>query len=248
MMKIPIGLQLYSVREQLAIDFEKTIKNVAQAGYEVVELAGLHNQKPEQIALLLKNFNLELIAMHCDVISTDGLKRSLDEAEALNCSNLICPYCPPESFETENNIRKLADKLNNANQLIKTQGRNLLYHNHDFEFRMLNGQPAFNLLEKFLEPSIHFELDTYLATVGGANPTNLMKSFPNRIQMLHLKDGSISPSNPNCALGDGNMNYNAILEAIPPSVNYFFVEIENCATDIFGAIRKSARYLANFTN
>ena len=68
-MILQVGLQLYSLREELSKDFDKTLEAVAQAGYKGVELAGLHGQKPERINYLLKEFNLELVAMHCDVIS-----------------------------------------------------------------------------------------------------------------------------------------------------------------------------------
>lgn len=244
-MKLPLGLQLYSLREQLATNFEKTLEEVALAGYEGVELAGLHNQKPERVAQLLYNLNLEPVAMHCDVISYVGLQQSLETAAALNCHNLICPWRPPETFKNEKGIRHLSEQLNRANLVIKDQGKNLLYHNHDFEFRKLNGQSAFEMLAAHLDLSIHFELDAYLATVGDADPIEIMTSFPNRIKMLHLKDGLIFPPNPNMAVGDGNMNYNAILDALPASANWLFVELEDCATDMLEAVRKSARNLAN---
>lgn len=247
-MQRKLGLQLYSLREQLSADFERTLEEVARAGYKEVELAGLHQQKPERVAQLLNDLNLKLVAMHCDVISYAGLQQSLETAAALNCHNLICPWRPPETFENEKGIRHLSEQLNRANLAIKEQGKNLLYHNHDFEFRKLNGNCVFNLFEKYLDPSIHFELDTYLATVGGCDPIEIMTLFPNRIKMLHLKDGLISPPNPNVAVGDGNMNYKAILSALPQSVNFIFVEFEDCATDMFHAVRKSAKNLVNILN
>lgn len=247
-MNYNLGLQLYSLRNQLSVNFDKTLDEVARAGYEGVEFAGLHNQRPEHVAKILKELNLKLVAMHCDVLSTEGLERSLEEAEALNCEHLVCPWCTPETFENKKSIHQLAEKLNQANQLIKAQGKNLLYHNHDFEFSKLNGQSAFDILAKHLDSSIYFELDAYLAKVGGADSIEIMTLFPNHIKMLHLKDGLISPPNPNTAIGDGKMNYNAIFAALPLSVSWIFVELEDCATDMLKAIRKSAVNLANITN
>jgi len=247
-MKPKLGLQLYSLREQLSVNFEKTLEEVALAGYDGVELAGLYNQKTEHVAKLLQDLNLKLVAMHCDVLTDEGLKQSLKEAEVLNCENLICPWVVSDTFASEKGIRLFAEKLNNVNQQIKAHGKNLLFHNHDFEFKRINGECAFDLFAAQLDASIYFELDAYLAAVGGADPIEIMTSFPNRIKMLHLKDGLIFPPNPNMAVGDGNMNYTAILAALPLSVSWLFVELEDCATDMFEAVRKCVRNLAKITS
>jgi sugar phosphate isomerase/epimerase len=237
-----IGLQLYSLRQQLAENFEETLEKVALFGYEGVELAGLQNQKPSYIAQLLTNQNLKAVAMHCDVLSEDGLRRSLDEADALNCKHLVFPWCPPITFESEKSIAQLAEKLNRANQIIITRGKSLHYHNHEFEFQFIKGEISFDLFTSQLDPSICLEIDLYLATVGGANPIELLQNHTDRIKMLHIKDGTISPPNPNTAIGDGAMDYPTIFAAIPSNVEWLFVELENCATDMVEAVRKSVRY------
>ncbi len=247
-MHIPIGLQLYSVREQLANDFERTLEAVALAGYDGVELAGLHNRKSEQVAQLLNNLHLEVIGMHCDVISSDGLKQSLETAAALNCTNLICPWTPPETFKNESSIRDLAEQLNDAEMAINVAGRKLLYHNHDFEFRVLNNQYAFYEFVKHLSPTIKLEIDTYLLAVGGADPLEVIRFLSNRVELLHVKDGSISPPNLNLAVGEGVMDYATIIRAIPTSVSWLVVELENCATDMLEAVRKSAQYLDSISS
>lgn len=237
-----LGLQLYSLREQLSVNFEKTLEKVALAGYDGVELAGLYNQKTEHVAKLLQDLNLKLVAMHCNVLTDEDLKQSLREAEALNCENLICPWVVPDTFASENGIRLFAEKLNNVNQQIKAQGKNLLYHNHDFEFKSINGECAFDLFAAQLAADVCFELDAYLAAVGGADSFEILRNYPTRIKMLHIKDGLISPPTPNTAIGDGNMNYTAIVASLPPDTNWLFVELQVCATDMLEAVQKSAGY------
>jgi sugar phosphate isomerase/epimerase len=237
-----IGLQLYSLRNQLSINFDKTLEKVACIGYEGVELAGLHGQKPEHIAELLQNLNLKLIAMHCDVLTTDGLKQSLDEAEALKCDNLICPWVAPDTFNNDKDICLFAEKLNKANQQIIARGKNLLYHNHDFEFQCLDGSCAFDFFALQLDYSIIFELDVYLARVGGSDPLKLLKTYSDRIKMMHVKDGYISPPKPNTAISEGIMNFPAIFSASSLKVEWLIVELEDCATDMFQAVRKSLEY------
>lgn len=238
-MTVKIGLQLYSIRNELSENFDDNIRQMADWGYQGVELAGLYGQKPSQVSQILSDVNLDIVAMHCDVLTTDGLKRSLDDAEALNCKNLICPWTKPDTFKSEKEIRLFADKLNEANQQINNAGKKLLYHNHDFEFQLINGESSFELFVAQLDPSICLELDLYLAAIGGAQPIELLQKYAHRTTMLHIKDGSISPPTPNTAIGDGTMNYSAIFEWITQDIEWFFVEIEDCATDVLEAVRKS---------
>jgi sugar phosphate isomerase/epimerase len=237
-----IGLQLFTLRQQLAENFEETLEKVAFFGYEGVELAGLHYHNPAYVAQLLTNLNLKPIAMHCDVLSEDGLKRSLDETDALNCKHLVCPKSSPLTFESEKGITQLAEKLNRANQEIGSRGKILHYHNHDFEFQFIKGENSFELFTSQLDASIYLEIDLYLASVGGVNPIELLQNHSERIKLLHLKDGFISPPYPNMAIGAGAMDYKPIFTAIPPNVEWLFVELENCSTDMVEAVRKSVRY------
>ena len=84
-----------------------------------------------------------------------------------------------------------------------------------------------------------------MASVGRTNPIKLLQNHVDRIIMLHIKDGAISPSNPNTAIGEGTMDYPTLFTAIPSNVEWLFVELENCATDIVEAVRKSVRYCNN---
>jgi sugar phosphate isomerase/epimerase len=247
-MELKLGLQLYSLREQLSLNFEKTLEEVSLAGYEGVEFARLPYPKPERVSLLLQNLNLKPVAIHCDVVTDAGLKQSLDDAEALKCDNLICPWVAPDTFNSEKSIGLFSEKLNKANQQIKARGKNLFYHNHEFEFQRLNGKRGYDFFASQLDADIWFELDAYLVAVGGANPIEILHNYADRIRMLHIKDGAISPSNPNTAIGDGTMNYPTIISSLAPSVNWLFVEIVNCKSDRMEAVRKSARNLANITN
>lgn len=242
-MKIPIGLQLYSLREQLAFKFEETFKTISNAGFMGIELAGLHNQTPRKWKQLLNRFELYAIAMHCDVLTPEGLKRSLEAADILDCEHLVCPWCPPETFRDEKSIRLLAEELNNANELITAQGRSLHYHNHNFEFNLIKGQYGLDILIANLVQSVNIELDTYWVSVHGEDHLALINSLDKRIKMMHVKDGLISPPFPNTAIGDGLMNYQQIIASLPSSVNWLFIEIEECKTGIPEALNRSVKYL-----
>jgi sugar phosphate isomerase/epimerase len=240
---LPIGVQLYSVREQLAQDFDKTLETIAKAGYVGVEMAGLHGRTPQAVAQRLKDLNLAVSSMHTDVLTADGLKRSLDEAAALGTTKLVCPWRPPQTFDTEESISQLADQLNTAYQTLKQHGLSLLYHNHDFELRTVNGRYGLYALLEKLQPGIQIELDAYWVVVGGADAVGVIKHLDQRLGLLHVKDGAVNPAKPMLAVGDGKVDYGTIIPALPPSVPWLIVELDECATDMIEAVQKSVRYL-----
>lgn len=242
-MTLPIGLQLYSVREQLAQDFDKTLETVAKAGYAGVELAGLNNRPAEQVAQQLKDLGLTVTSMHTDVLTPDGFKRSLDTAAVLDCKKLICPWRPPDTFNTEDGIKGLADQLNAANETAKGQGITILYHNHDFELRTVGGRYGLYALLEKLDPEVQFELDTYWVVVGGADPIAVIKHLGSRLGMIHVKDGMVNPAKPMYAVGDGKVDYAPIIAALPSSVPWLIVELDECGTDMIEAVQKSVRFM-----
>ncbi len=239
----PIAVQLYSLREALQQDFEGTLEGVAKAGYVGVEMAGLYGRTPEVVAKLLQVLNLQVVAMHCKVLSPEELAASLAEAQALNCPNLVCPWVTPDTFSTLEGIHELAEKLNTATESIEAQGRKLLYHNHDFELQLVNDEPALNHFVKALDARVGIELDTYWVKVGGIDPVAMLNQLGDRVGLLHVKDGHIEPTHPMVAVGDGKLDYAPIIAALPDSVEWLIVELDACATDMIEAVTKSAHYL-----
>jgi len=237
-----IGLQLYSLKNELKTDPVKTLEKVSKSGFKGVELFNAILTEAEIQKNLFRQFNLKPIAMHCDVLTTEGLMKSLEIADQLECENLICPYCAPGDFESEKNINEFAVKLNRVNEIIRANNKNLLYHNHDFEFRIINDECAFNLFAARLDHSICFELDLYLAAVGNANIRTITQIHADRIKMLHLKDGQIKPPLPNVAIGDGKMDYKSLLTYFPETIEWAFIEFESCNSGIFNAILKSKMF------
>ena len=247
-MKAKTGLQLYSVRKELTVGFDNTLEAISRMGFEFVELAGLHFREPEEIAIKLQKHNLKPVSMHCDVITSEGLKRSLDEAEILNCAYLVCPWVEPKTFSSEKSISQLAESLNQANLKISAKGKTLYYHNHDFEFQQIKGESAFDLFVAQLDPEIKLQLDVYNAAIAGINPIKIIETYSDRINMLHLKDGDITPAEPNVAVGSGKMDYSSLLQAIPKTVQWHFIEFETCEKNIFEAIDHSKTYIEELFN
>ena len=242
-MKAKTGLQLYSIRKELSVDFDHALKTISDLGFEIVELAGLSMRNPTEVAHKLQQYSLKSVSMHCDVLTSEGLKRSLDEAEILNCEYLVCPWVEPKTFSSEKSISQFAERLNQVNMKISAKGKTLYYHNHDFEFQPIRGESGFDLFVAQLDPEIKLQLDVYNAAIAGINPIKIIETYSDRINMLHLKDGEITPSEPNVAVGSGKMDYSLLLQAIPKTVQWHFIEFETCEKNIFEAIDRSKTYL-----
>lgn len=189
-MSFPVALQLYSVRDAMAEDFEGTIKAVKEMGYDGVEFAGLFGKAPADIKALLEEVGLNPISAHVpyDELDADPEKVIADYAE-IGCKYIAIPYAVPERrpgaelFEdTVAGIRKFAE-------IGKKYGITFLYHNHDFEFVKIGDTYGLDLLYSMLTPDeLQTELDTCWVNVGGENPAKYVEKYSGRAPVVHLKD------------------------------------------------------------
>ena len=189
-MSFPVALQLYSVRDAMAEDFEGTIKAVKEMGYDGVEFAGLFDKAPADIKALLDEVGLNPISAHVpyDELDADPEKVIADYAE-IGCKYIAIPYAVPERrpgaelFEdTVAGIRKFAE-------IGKKYGITFLYHNHDFEFVKIGDTYGLDLLYSMLTPDeLQTELDTCWVNVGGENPAKYVEKYSGRAPVVHLKD------------------------------------------------------------
>ena len=121
------------------------------------------------------------------------------------------------------------------------------YHNHDFEYALLDGSPAIYTLEEYLDTSIGFELDTYWIQVAGQDPAKVTARFGERSPLLHIKDGPGNRKADMTAVGDGVVDVPAIIRAGVPYTEWLIVELDRCATDKMEAVAKSYKYLTGIT-
>ena len=200
-----IGIQLYTVRNQLAENPEKTLKSIASLGYKQVELmdiakAGEITPHAKDLGLMVKSsfFQWTHLTGRWDLAEKYGLPkqtegynfdRILDDAEALGLKHLVFGYILPEERSTMDDYKKITEKLNHSGELCKKRGIQLCYHNHSFEFGPIEGEiPYEYLIENFDKDLVKFELDVFWASLGGFDPVALMDRLDKRISQLHLKD------------------------------------------------------------
>jgi sugar phosphate isomerase/epimerase len=189
-MSFPIVLQLYSVREDLANDFEGTLRKVKALGYEGVEFAGLYGYKPEILHKLLKEIGLTPVSAHVPFVDLMADPQGMvnDYAE-IGCKYIVIPYLTPEYRPNAEKFSEVIEGAKVVGKAARERGLTLLYHNHDFEFEKINGEYALDILYKSVSADLlQTEIDTCWVNVAGEDPAAYLQKYAGRSPVVHLKD------------------------------------------------------------
>jgi sugar phosphate isomerase/epimerase len=235
----PAGLQLYSVREQLAVDRKGVLAQVAGFGYRVVETFNVLND-PEGLHEDLTAVGLSVGSAHAHPgAEPDATAAAL---RTLGTDVIIVPYLPPDRYSSAETVAEVAAELNTLAAWAAGEGLSLGYHNHDFELSsLIGGRTALEVLTDQLDASVFLEVDTYWAAVGGQDVPELLGRLGDRVKYLHVKDGPITKDDPMTAVGSGRMPVAEILAASPSTGH--IVELDRCATDMLTAVGDSLNWL-----
>lgn len=242
----PIGVQLYSLRQELAQDFEGTIRELAEIGYPVVEG---YNDMPlahETIAGMINAHGLKMPCCHLPLPAGENETLVMQAIAAYDLQYVIVPWMPPEHFASADSIKRLCARLNEAQRWLNRHGVTLGYHNHEFEFTLVNGRPAYKMMVAELDPGIILEVDVYWVQTAGYDPGDLLRRLGARAPLVHLKDGPADLDRrdaPMVALGAGHVDIAGVVAAAEDHAAYLLVELDHCATDMMTAIRQSYTYL-----
>lgn len=239
----PIGIQLYTVREQLALDFEGVIRRVAAMGYAGVEFGGMYGESPQAATLLCRELGLQISSMHAPTPMLENLTFAIDTAHALGVKRVVCPWIPLEQFATLDDIRASCDELNTANEVMRGNDLELHYHNHWQECARVSDKFVYQHMLDFLEPTIGFEVDVYWAKTAGVDPTAMLRELGKRAPLLHIKDGLATMDADMTAVGEGVLDFSAIANASRDTAEWWIVELDRCATDMLQAVEKSYQYI-----
>jgi sugar phosphate isomerase/epimerase len=193
-MKLPIALQLYSIRKEMP-DFEAVLKKLADMGYDGVEFAGLPLE-PEKVRALCAKYGLNPISAHipldelADLGSPDPLAKApatFEKYVAIGCEYAVVPYLPSPYQPPNGSFSEVIEPIAGLCEIAKACGLTLLYHNHDFEFNRIDGQYALDLLYEKV-PALSTEIDTCWVNVGGEDPAEYIRKYTGRAPVVHLKD------------------------------------------------------------
>ncbi|OYP35012.1 sugar phosphate isomerase/epimerase family protein [Rhodopirellula sp. MGV] len=193
-----LGLQLYTVRNQMADDPRATLKAIAAAGYKQVELMAIDNGALE-LAAIARDEGLRVHSGFLDwrcVVAPETnpdwtIEQTIEMAERIGLRHVVFGYIDKPSRDTSDKCKAIADRANSAAAKTRDAGMRMAYHNHSFEFAKLDGgaTTAYDIfIERFDPQLMDFELDVFWAKIGGHDPFAMMKKLAGRITMVHLKD------------------------------------------------------------
>ena len=247
MNKPQLALQLYTLREQLAEDFDGTLQRVADVGYRHVETAFFpEGISIEQAKRALDGVGLSVCSAHVELPLGDEQSNVLALAETFETDRIIWHGWPRDDrYDTVDGIKRLVEQYNRANEIAVANGLKFGLHNHWWECEEVEGQRAYQIFLRELDPRIFFELDLYWATVAGLDGAALVREMGSRAPFLHVKDGPATRHDPMVAVGDGTLDFPAILGAAEGNAEWLVVELDECATNMLTAVERSYRYLVD---
>lgn len=222
MKKIPVALQLWSVREEVGRDFAATVAEVARIGYAGVELAGYGNLDAAGAKAALDAAGLRVAGQHVGIAALrSDPERVIGEARLLGTRHVVLSWWPPDQFVSVAAAEKIGEELNHIGAKLRASGLQLGYHNHAAEFALLEGRPVIDWLLGAAEPRhLVAELDVYWSHHAGQPPEKFLRDHGARVPLVHLKDET--------ELGGGPVNFAPILDTIAAvgAVEWLIVEQE----------------------
>ena len=180
------GLQLYSVRDVAAENFELALKQVAEMGYDMVETAGFFKHPAEEVKAMLDHYGLTICSTHTSYREVFGqFEETLAYHKKVGCKNIILPSAP---FVLKEDIDYTVACINRFQPLIEAEGMKLHYHNHSKEF-WKNKDGLIMEEELAKRTDVWFEIDTFWSFNAGLNSIDVLEQYKDRIGFIHLKDG-----------------------------------------------------------
>ncbi len=227
-----IAIQLYTIRELCGSvdEFSKALKKLSGIGYRYVETAGLANLDPKQFKKLMDDNGLKICSSH---IGVDRLLKEpevvADEQKILDalCCNSSWPGS--KSYDIDS-IKKTAEKIAEAAEILKKHGLVHGYHNHGMEFAKCGDKTWLEIImESSPEQTLTAQIDTYWVQYGGGDPAQWISKYSNRLNSIHFKDMGMSTENKQAMVpvGTGNLNWQKILLAAKNSTaRYAIMEMD----------------------
>jgi len=227
------GIQLWSVRDDLAKDPKGVLKQLASYGYKQIEsfeggkgmFWGMTNT---EFKSYMDELGMKIIASHCDI--TKDFEKKAAEASAIGMKYLICPWKGPQ--KDIDAFKKFAEEFNQKGEICKKNGIRFAYHNHDYSFVNMNGELGQDVMMKNTDPElVDYELDMYWVVAGGQDIVTWLNKYPKRFRLCHVKDrkkgATEKDKDASVVVGTGSIDYAKILKtAKKQGMEYYIIEQE----------------------
>ncbi|PJJ66242.1 sugar phosphate isomerase/epimerase family protein [Chryseobacterium geocarposphaerae] len=256
MNKKSLAIQLYTVRDAIAKNLEKTFEKLAELGFTELEIYGYNGsffgKTRNEFQSVLKNVGLKVISSHhtTGILHNDegtllkNWEKSVEDLHFIGSKYMVCSYLFPEERTIEN-YQKLPELFNKSGEITKKAEIQFAYHNHDFEFEKFDDSKNIYdfILENTSSDLIKMELDLYWISKAGLDPLVYFEKYPKRFPLWHVKDMKAGTKD-FAEIGNGTIDFKRIFEAREKAgLNYWFLEQDSSDKDIFDSIRISRKYI-----
>jgi sugar phosphate isomerase/epimerase len=250
--KIPVGLELYSVRNELAKDLFGTVKTVAKMGYEVVEFYSPYYQWTPQMAAdvrkLLDDLGVRCLSTHngANALAADGLQKAIDLNKTIG-SRQIVMASPGGQLSGADGWKKVADTLSAAQAKLEPLGMTAGYHNHGPEWKPVDGTTRpMDIIAANTPKGVVLQLDIGTTVAAGMDPVAWINANPGRIKSMHCKDWKAGEKQYAVNFGEGDAQWKAIFEAAEKTGGIEFYLIEQEAGPETEQFQRAAKSLENY--
>ena len=249
-----IGLQLYSVRDDMKTDPDSTVMKVGDIGYSFVEAAGygdgkFYGMEPAQFRKLVNDNGMDFLSSHTGQAIPDSgdlddvmawWDKTIEDHKAAGVKFIVQPFMGGDAYQSLDVLKKYCDYFNAVGEKCNENGIRFGYHNHDKEFTQIDGQTIYDFMLQNTDPTkVMFQMDLYWTVEGGADPVAYFNEYPGRFELWHVKDKA--------ELGaSGKMDFKRIFENKEISgMKYYIVEVEEYNYDPIVSVTKSYEFLEN---
>jgi sugar phosphate isomerase/epimerase len=257
-----IGLQLYTLREEMRVNPEKTLAALREIGYQKVESAYYNSGKIFGIRVkdfrrFLINEGIKMPSGHIDTGQAaptqtgtiiNNFEKAVEEAVSLGQKYLVCGYTAEFERKTLDDYKKLAELFNKAGEICKNYSIQFCYHNHDFEFEPIHSVVPYDLLLRECDDElVKMELDLYWITKAGKKPLSYFEQYPLRFPLWHVKDMAKEDTRNFAEVGYGKIDFASIFaHQEKAGLAHFFVAQDHCESQKpLESIAMSYNYLKN---
>jgi sugar phosphate isomerase/epimerase len=247
--KIPIGVQLYSVRTLCARDLPGTMAGVAKLGYKGVEFAGYYNRSAAELRKMLEDNGLKCCGTHIqiDTLLGDNFAKTVEFNKTIGNRNLIMPGLPEKYRNSIQAWRDTGKLFNELAAKLKPEGLRAGYHNHSAEFQAVNGEVPWDAFFGTANKDVIMQLDIGHAVHAGADPVAVLKKYKGRAKTVHVKDFSATKKGGD-VVGEGDIKWKEVLQACEKTggTEWYIVEEESNVYAGLEGIERSLKGLHSF--
>ncbi len=245
-----LAVQMYSLRE-LTEPLDAVLGGVAKAGYSGIETVGTQGVTADELKALLDTYGLQVASSHVGLSDAEAdLPGVIAFHKAVGNDTIIVPWVAPENRSEEAaDWQALGARLGTIAKACEAEGMQLLYHNHDFEMKEVDGKLVLEHILEGAGSSLGLELDLAWVVRGHKDPLEMLEKFSGRVKRVHVKD--LAPAGENAdedgwaAVGSGTLDWNALLPAAKAAGAEWFVVEHDKPADPLGNVTQSAAFLAD---